>query len=316
MPEGGSSIYMDADGYQAHVRDILDLLVLQPRDFHAQLTWADLRNLQLLRAREASPRVGYLTLPRDRVFVTFPTEQNSILSYGDVTLRFGDLMFHSRGEHRHQRTTAACEWASISVAPEALSSFSRTLSGHVLSAPTVGKVVRPHRTDGRRLERLHSQVCQVVERNLNSIANREVARALEHDLIWALISCLANGKIQHESVGPGLRADVLPALEALLTAHPYKLLKTREICAVLSVSEATLRAKCSSALGLPPGQYQRLRRLKLIRAELLKRKPSTKEGVDEIILLCGFPNMHRFVAEYWDFYRETPPLPQVDPPDK
>jgi AraC-like DNA-binding protein len=316
MPEGGSSIYMDADGYQAHVRDILDLLVLQPRDFHAQLTWADLRNFQLLRAREASPRVGYLTLPPDRVFVTFPTGQNSILCYGDVTLRFGDLMFHSRGERRHQRTTAACEWASIAVTPEALSSFSRTLSGHVLAAPTAGKVVRPHRTDARRLERLHSQVCQVVERNLNTIANREVARALEHDLIWALISCLANGKVQHESVEPARRADVLPSFEALLISEPHKLLKTREICAILTVSEATLRAKCSSALGLTPGHYQRLRRLKLVRAELLKRKPSTKGGIDEIILRFGFPNLHRFVAEYWDFYREMPPLPPVDPVDR
>ena len=36
MPEGGSSIYTDADGYQAHVKDILDLLALQARDFHAQ----------------------------------------------------------------------------------------------------------------------------------------------------------------------------------------------------------------------------------------------------------------------------------------
>jgi AraC-like DNA-binding protein len=309
MPEGGSSIYMDADGYQEHVRDILDLLVLQPRDFHAQLTWADLRNMQLLRAKEASPRVGYLTLPPDRVFVTFPTGQNSTLSYGDVTLRFGDLMFHSRGERRHQRTTAACEWASIAVTPDALSSVSRTLSGHVLTAPTVGKVVRPHRTDCRRLERLHSQVCQVVERNLNSIANREVARALEHDLIWALISCLANGKVQHESAEPVLRRDVLPSLEALLTSQPYRLLKMREICGILGVSEATLRAKCSSALGLPPGQYQRLRRLKLVRSELLKRKPSTVEGIDEIIARCGFPNLHRFVAEYWGCYREMPPLP-------
>jgi hypothetical protein len=32
--------------HQAHVGDIPDLLVLQPRDFHAQPTWADLLSLQ------------------------------------------------------------------------------------------------------------------------------------------------------------------------------------------------------------------------------------------------------------------------------
>jgi AraC-like DNA-binding protein len=315
MPEGGSSIYTDADGYQAHVGDILDLLVLRPRDFHAQLTWADLRNLQLLRAREASPRVGYLTLPADRVFVTFPAGRGSSLSYGDVTLQFGDVMFHSRGERRHQRTTAACEWASIAVAPAALLSFGRTLSGLELVAPEVGRVVRPRRSDGRRLERLHAEVCQVVERNLNSIANREVVRALEQDLILVLISCLADGKVQQNHGESAQRADVLPSLEALLAAQPYRLLKTREICSALAISEGTLRAKCSSTLGMSPFHYQRLRRLKLVRAELLQSKSSTNESIEEMVLRCGFPNLHRFVAEYWRFYREMPPLHPVSPAD-
>jgi len=315
MPEGGSSIYTDADGYQAHVQDILDLLVLQPRDFHAQLTWADLCDLQLLRAKEASARVGYLTLPTDRVFVTFPAEQGSILNFGGVTLQFGDLMFHSRGEHRHQRTTAACEWASIAVTPAALSSFSRTLSGQELIAPTVGRVVRPRRADGRRLERLHAQVCHVVERSRNSIANQEVVRALEQDLFWVLISCLADGKVQQDLPESSQRLDVLSSLEALLAAQPFRLLKTHEICSALAVSEATLRAKCSSTLGMSPSHYQRLRRLKLVRAELLQSKSSTKGSIEEMILRCGFPNLHRFVAEYWRFYREMPPLRPVYPAD-
>jgi len=316
MPEGGSSIYTDADGYQAHVRDILDLLVLQPRDFHAQLTWADLRDLQLLRAKEASARVGYLTLPTDRIFVTFPAEQGSMLSVGGVTLQFGDLMFHSRGECRHQRTTAACEWASIAVTPAALSSFSRTLSGQELIAPTVGRVVRPRRADGRRLERLHAQVCQVVERSVNSIANQEVVRALEQDLIWMLISCLADGKVQENHAESGQRFDMLPSLEALLARQPFRLLKTQEICSALAVSEATLRAKCSSTLGMSPSHYQRLRRLKLVREELLQSKSSTKESIEGMILRCGFPNLHRFVAEYWRFYREMPPLRPASPGDR
>lgn len=45
MPAGGSSICTDSDGYQASVQDILDLVVLQPRNFHARLTWADLPSL-------------------------------------------------------------------------------------------------------------------------------------------------------------------------------------------------------------------------------------------------------------------------------
>ena len=72
MPEGGSSIYTDADGYQANIQDILDLLVLRPREFHARLTWADLSNLHLLRAKESSARVGHLTLRPDWVVRDLP----------------------------------------------------------------------------------------------------------------------------------------------------------------------------------------------------------------------------------------------------
>ena len=135
-----------------------------------------------------------MTLPADRVFVTFPARSDSALLYGSVGLQFGDLMLHSRGERLHQRTTAACEWASISIAPAALSAFGRSLSERTLLAPAAMQVVRPRRADGRRLERLHARICRVVERNLDSLSNREVVRALEQDLISALISCLAYGK--------------------------------------------------------------------------------------------------------------------------
>ena len=250
MPEGGSSIFTDADGYQAHMQDILDLVVLQPREFHARLTWADLPNLRLLRAREGSARVGFMTLPADRVFVTFPARSDSALLYGSVGLQFGDLMLHSRGERLHQRTTAACEWASISIAPAALSAFGRSLSERHLVAPAAMEVVRPCRADGRRLERLHARICRVVERNLASLSNREVVRGLEQDLISALISCLAYGKVQKDRSRSDHRITVLSVFEDLLAIQPHKLLRSREVCGALGISEATLRAACMRTLGM------------------------------------------------------------------
>jgi len=313
MPEGGSSIFTDADGYQAVVQDILDLLVLQPRDFHARLTWAELPNLQLLRAKESSARVGFMSLPSDHVFVTYPSRLDSALLYGDVVLKFGDLMLHSRGERLHQRTTTACEWASIAVTPAALSAFARVLSGRPLFAPATGQVVHPRRADGRRLERLHAQACRLVERNLDTIANREVVRALEHDLTSALISCLANGKPREPSQRPEKRPDILPAFEAMLAKEPHRLLPTREICASLGISEATFRAKCSMALGISPGRYQRLRRLKLVRSELLRAKSSSRAAIGETVIRYGFASLHHFVTEYWDVYGEMPPIRPLDP---
>lgn len=316
MPEGGSSIITDTDGYQAIIQDLLDLLVLQPAAFHARLTWANLPSLRLLRAKEASARVGFMRLPPDQVFVTFPTRQDSVLHYGGMTLRFGDLMFHGRGEHRHQRTTTACEWASIATTPAALTNFGRTLFGRKLAAPEVGQIVRPRRADGRRLERAHARVCHVVEKNLDSISNREVVRALEQDLIWALTTCLANGTVPKDQHGSQHRLDILSAFETLLAAEPHTLLSTREICSSLNISEATLRANCSLALGMSPGRYQRLRRLKRVRAQLLRTRSSARTAIEELIVRYGFSNLHTFVTEYWRFYGEMPPIPALDPAGK
>jgi methylphosphotriester-DNA--protein-cysteine methyltransferase len=121
--------------------------------------------------------------------------------------------------------------------------------------------------------------------------------------------------VQQDHAETSQTSDVLPSLEALLAAQPFRLLTTREICSALAISEATLRAKCSSTLGMSPSHYQRLRRLKLVRAELLQSKPSTKENMEDMVLRWGFPNLHRFLAEYWRFYREMPPLRSAYPAD-
>jgi len=313
MPEGGSSIFTDADGYQATMQDILDMLVLQPHGFHARLTWADLPNLQVLRAREASARVGLMTLPPDQIFVTFPTRRGSALLYDGDALEFGDIMLHSRGERLHQRTTAACEWASVAITPAALLAFGRTLTGKSLVAPAVGQLMRPRRADSQRLERLHARVCRLVERNLERISHREVVRALEHDLINTLISCLADGKIVRNGQRSEQRPDPLLAFQAMLAKKPQTVLRTREICNSLGISESAFNAKCSLVLGLSPGRYQRLRRLKLVRAELLRSKSASEATVQETVFRYGFTSFHRFVTEYWRVYGEMPPMRPLDP---
>ena len=94
MPASGSSIFTDADGYQASLRDLLDLLVLRPRDFHARLTWVELLHLHLLYAEEAASRLAYVTLPPEQVFIIFPTRQDSLLIAG-VTGRASEGRFHA-----------------------------------------------------------------------------------------------------------------------------------------------------------------------------------------------------------------------------
>jgi AraC-like DNA-binding protein len=312
MPASGSSIFTDADGYQAGLRDIFDLLVLHPLEFRARLTWVELPSLNLLRAREDSSRVTYVTLPQERAFVFFPLQPDSFLICSGVELKFGDIMFHGLGEHLHQRTTTATSWGSISLTAASLLNFGQTIAGQDLVAPREGQVLRPRPADRQRLLRLHTQAGRIAETRLGRLENKAVVHALEQDLIWVLVTCLAGGVEQKDRATARALSDLLVKFEALLAERPFRWLRTNEICSSLGVTERTLRASCSAALGMSPRQYQRLRRLAKVRTELLLVKPVTVDAT-EVIARYGFASLHHFVAEYWDAYGEMPPIAPRSP---
>jgi AraC-like DNA-binding protein len=309
MPASGSCIFIDADDYQASLQQALDLLVIPPRRFHACLTWVELPNLRLLRAQEASPRIAYVSLPPEPVFVTFATRRDSPLIYSGLELKFGDIMFHSRGERLHQRTTGASRWASISLAPAALMAFGKTIAGEDVCPPPVGRILRPHPEHRLRLLRLHAQAGRIAETNLKHLEHPEVARALEQDLIWALMTCLTTAEPQEVSAVQRDQVRILVQFEEVLAANPCRLLRMPELCSAIGVSEHTLRACCSQVLGMSPVRYQRLRRLKLVRAELLRADPATV-SIAEVARRYGFTDLHRFVTEYQNAYGEVPTMTQ------
>jgi len=304
MTASGSSIFTDADGYQASLRDLLDLLVPLPRDFHGRLTWVELLHLHLLHAEEAASRLAYVTLPQERVFIIFPTRQDSLLIAGGTELPYGAIMFHDPGSSFHQRTTAACHWGSISLPAESLRYFSRIIVGRELALPSASHVLRPQRAALQRLLRLHATARRIAETSQRRITNEQVVRAVEQDLIWALTTCLATAK---KETG-GQQTSVSVQLEALLEGHSDRPLLTKDVCAAIGISEQTLRATCARVLGMSLGRYQRLRRLKRVRVELRRAKSATVD-VAAVMKRYGFSSLHRFVAEYWDAYGEVPPIP-------
>jgi AraC-like DNA-binding protein len=313
MPESGSSMFTDFDGYQAGMRDMFDLLALQLRGFQARLTWVELSNLYLLHACESSPRLAFMTLPANRVFITFVTRRDAALIYRGCELHYGDILFHSLNELGHQRTTSACSWGSISLSPESLKNFVKVIAGQNLLLPAVERIVRPLPDDRRQLLRIHAQARRIAETHLDRIANKEVARALEQELALALVRCLAAGADHPVSASKQRQAGLLVRLEALLTAYAGRLIRTQEICSALGVSKSVLRSACKAILGMSAGNYQHLRRLKLARAELMRRKASAAD-IAEAVRLYGFADLHRFVTEFWKTYGEMPPLPPHQPP--
>ncbi len=313
MSVAGSSIFTDVDGYQESLQDILDLLVICPRDFHARLTWVELPHVQLLRAEESSARIASLRLPRQQVFVFFATRQEPPLVHCGQKLQFGDLVWHSQGGRGHQRTAQGCHWGSLAVTAETLSSFGLIIAGQALVAPAYPQILRPEATDRRALLRLHAQASRMAETSPKRIVHPEIVRAFDQELMELLINCLATGTVSGNDQTGDQQARLCVEFEDLLVATPFRLLPTKQICEALGVSEQRFRAGCLRLLGMGPGRYQRLRRLKLVRTELT-RTGMERPNVPEIMARYGFADLHRFVTEYWQAYGEMPPIPARDAP--
>ncbi len=305
MPASGSCIFTDPESFQASLDQTLTLLVVVASDFHARLTWVEFPTLRLVRADETAPRVACVSLPPKLAFVTFPTQRGSLLVCDGVELEFGDIMFHSPGERLYQRTAAACRWGAISLTTASLMALSRTIIGRDLVPPPIGRILRPLPQDRQHLIRQHAQTGRIAETNLGLIGHPEVARALEQDLIWALATCLTNGKTQDDPAARRRRSRIITQFEAVLMAHHSRFLTTREICTAIGVSEQTLTTCCKTMLGMSPGRYQHLWRLKQARTDLLRG--SAAMSITEVASRHGFPDLDRFIAEYRRAYGEMPP---------
>jgi hypothetical protein len=74
MPTSGTSTYVDPDDYQGMFPGGRIILVLTNGvGFKARQTWVEFDHLHLLRNEENLPRIAYVSLSPERVFVGFPS---------------------------------------------------------------------------------------------------------------------------------------------------------------------------------------------------------------------------------------------------
>jgi AraC-like DNA-binding protein len=306
MPANGTRTFTDPDDYQAAFCGAkINLVFFRRGDFKARLTWVQLPNLLVLCSQENLPRVAYVSLMPDAVFVEWPVRPTAPPIWSGVELRTPDIVFHSLGERMHQRTNGASRSAFISLAPEYLAVSGKTLAGQDFGPLPLGRVLRPAASAARQLRRLHAKVCHLTETKPDVIANPQVARAMEHDLLLALVTCL----IAEEAHGPAAtmqhHADVMVRFEEMLTTCFDRQLQTSEMCAIIGVSERTLRICCAEFLGMGPSEYARLRRLNLVRAALRRADPAMTT-VAQQARRCGFSELGRFAVLYRTVFGETP----------
>ncbi|PPQ35110.1 AraC family transcriptional regulator [Rhodopila globiformis] len=261
----GSSTFADAEDYEAALPFDADLLLLQPGHFLSRLTWINLPRLGLLRGQESLSRVARVSLPLHRIFVIFPMDRASPLICDGVSVPWGDIMLRGPGERFWQRTAAASVWGAISLTRSCLVSYGRTLIGRSFSPPSYGQVLRLAAGDREDLLRLHSHAARLAETGPERLARPEIVRALEHDVIAALVTAIADAD-PRQGVTDGCHCcGLLVRLADVIATSPHHVPSIPQFCRATGVSERMLRTCCLNLLGISPARYISLRQRKHLR---------------------------------------------------
>ena len=106
--------------------------------------------------------------------------------------------------------------------------------------------------------------------------------------------------------------------EEVLAEHLSRPLRMPELCALVAVSDRTLRSCCAEFLGMSPTQYALLRRLKEVRRALRDANFNTV-SVAEVAHRFGFAELGRFAETYRATFGEAPSatlqrIPGMRPP--
>jgi AraC-like DNA-binding protein len=314
MPGGGTRTFLETHHYEASLREAqIEAVIISRGQFRARLTWAELHHMQVLRCEEGSPRVAYLHLAPRLVFVTFPTFSGPFPVWRGTELQAEEIMFYGRGGRLHQSAPGSFVWNVIASDRAPLEYYGRALTENVLSPPLEGRILQPSRRDLARLRRLHAQICRLAQTNSKMLSHSEVARALEQDLIQALVTCLTTARARTEGYAARHHASIMRRFEEVLAERLSQPPRVPELCELVGVSDRTLRSCCRDFLGMSPNRYVRLRQLREVRGALRDADPDTT-NVAEIAHRYGFAELGRFAGTYRATYGENPSTTLQRPP--
>jgi AraC-like DNA-binding protein len=299
----GSTLVTDAGDALSNVLDADVGLVMTGRVAPgARVSWLDMRCLRLCFLEEEVPRVAFISLPPARLCVSFPLADDPAPIWNGIRLRRGDLVLHPPGDRFHQRTVGPARWGLMSIAPHDLAAFGRALLDRELKPGVVGLLRLPARRSSGLL-RLHVQANRLAAARPRLLARREVRRALEQELVHALVTALA----AEAPVCPEAwrrRGEIMVRFEDILARHD-RIQPVPVLCAEIGVPARTLREYCAACLGHSPHKYAELRRLNLARSMLLKADPRAT-SVAQVARSHGFSELGRFAVAYRGLFGEPP----------
>src|SRR6516164_5070113 len=138
MPSSTVRAFVDPDEYFAGIRNLqIEGVVLQRGEFHAESTIIDLPRVLMCRFDENLPRIMKVTPSGRRAGILFATnpDQRAVLMNG-AEISQGQIAAAGLRLEWYLRSSAPCEWGTMSLTPEDLAAAGETIIGRELAPPT------------------------------------------------------------------------------------------------------------------------------------------------------------------------------------
>jgi AraC-like DNA-binding protein len=298
--------FTDPDRHQAAASRVenLSIVITAPGKFRSEIASVELHNLSMDQGRMSLPRIIRGTPKLGSCRFHFPTFDNQApATFNGIETPAPSIAFSNPGAEFIASVPAENRWGRINLPSEKLASASRVLTGREIAPPKRMDFLRPAPALMARLQNVHLAAMRLAATAPQILAHDEVAKAIEQELLRALVDCIVNPDTI-EKARPN-RQRIVQRFHEAVEARQSDTVYLAEICAEIGVSDRTLRSVCKEYLGVNPHRYLWLRRMNHVRRALIHANPKAST-VTTIANNHGFGELGRFATEYRKLYGESP----------
>jgi AraC-like DNA-binding protein len=298
--------FTDPHDYRDRIRGADDrIVILAPGRYRAELEHLDFGNLLLQRCSHSLPLVATVGAGAAMTSVVMLSAANQAEAlFNGVPAELRDLLVLGAGHEYHYRAAADLGWCSVTMPDRQFTEAARILLGREISPAPGARLVAPAAIAMRRIRALQERAANLAA--APDALHPNVATALRHALVQAMVTCLATEPEHEVSVLlHGRSAIVVRRFMEMVEQDPGQPLYMLDVCKEVGVAGRTLRQYCLGHLGMSPSRYLWLRRMNLARRALGQAGRNTG-SVTEIANEFGFGELGRFAVRYRQLFGEAP----------
>jgi AraC-like DNA-binding protein len=294
----------DPDLFVASVRPSgMDLLVTERGSFSARSTLFDLGRVYAQRCRETLRRVKRADVPRGGVMFLTAPGPSMILNGAEIGIN--QIAVVDAGESYNARLLGPTHWGAVTLTQEDMDAIcipeadrcTRRLSGMTVFTPLPAALAR--------LRSLHSYMGHLAETTPKLLHNGRLTDDLEYNILAAMRDVLSTRASGLDTIGRRNHQIIADRFRTVLEAQADLSITMPAISRMIGVSGRTLRLACQEQLGISPGQYVMLRRMRSARRALQQADPDVAR-VTDVATEHGFWELGRFAVKYRHIFGETP----------